>query len=123
MECKTAVRKVFVDYIIALLQSGEEISIDWDETELMRKPGGFTAEHKGVCFNHNHADGRLKELAGMKVTKLGYFTEEENWEGDIISEITSMVFEDTSNTTPDGTVHRLEIAEIRISQDMCEFTG
>ncbi len=75
LQAKTTVPDLVIDYIEVSLTNGEFVSLNWDWSFIDRDENGFSAEYKGVCFNEDHADGRIKELRNMQITDIGLYTE------------------------------------------------
>lgn len=67
LKVKTNIEDVIVDSIDVRLASGKEIHLTWDESDINRTAFGFQARCKGVCFDEEYANGRLKELHGMQI--------------------------------------------------------
>ncbi len=67
LKVKTNVEDVVVDSIDVRLASGKEIRLTWDESDINRTAFGFQARCKGVYFDEEYANGRLKELCEMQI--------------------------------------------------------
>lgn len=74
---KTNVKgKLSVDYIEVKLPGKEDtVSLNWDDSCSSCENGLFHGDYKGVCFDEEYANGRLNELAGMKVDAIGLYSE------------------------------------------------
>ena len=70
-----------IDYIEIKLPDGKEISLNWTGSSYERGlDGKLAARLTGVCFGEEDANGRLDEILGFRVTKIGHYdtyTEEE----------------------------------------------
>ena len=84
---------MFIDYIQVKLKSGEEVSLNWDYSDIERTPSGFSARYKGVYFDEEHANGRIEELRDMKITDIGVYFESKH-EQDIKIEVMDFVDDD-----------------------------
>ena len=91
LNAKTNVSDVYVDFIEVRLASGEEVSLNWDESEISRSDDGFSARYKGVYFGDEYANGRIDELKGLEILDVGLYHE-----SDVFAqfEIEEMEFED-----------------------------
>lgn len=67
LKVKTNVDDIVVDSMDVRLASGKDIRLTWDESDINRTAFGFQARCKGVCFDEEYANGRLKELYGMQI--------------------------------------------------------
>ena len=93
LTAKTSIPDLYIDYIEVKLKSGEEVSLNWDYSDIERTPSGFSARYKGVCFGEGYANGRIDELRDMKITDIGVYYESEH-EQDIKIEIMDFVDDD-----------------------------
>ena len=75
LKVKTNVEDIVVDSIDVRLASGKEIHLTWDESDINRTAFGFQARCKGVCFDEEYANGRLKELYGMQILDIAFSSE------------------------------------------------
>ena len=48
LTAKTSIPDLFIDYIQVKLKSGEEVSLNWDYSDIERTSSGFSARYKGV---------------------------------------------------------------------------
>lgn len=90
LTAKTSIPDLYIDYIEVRLKAGEEVSLNWDESDISRSPSGFSARYKGVYFNEEYANGKLKQLHRMKIVDIGIYYESEH-EPDIFIEIMEFV--------------------------------
>lgn len=74
---KTDVKDICIDYITVKLKSGKTVSLNWDTTEYTRDNGEYNACYKGVYFDEEYANGRIKELEGFSITQIGIHSEQE----------------------------------------------
>ena len=93
LTAKTSIPDLFIDYIQVKLKSGEEVSLNWDYSDIERTPSGFSARYKGVYFDEEHAHGRIEELRDMKITDIGVYFESKH-EQDIKIEVMDFVDDD-----------------------------
>ena len=93
LTARTDLPDMVIDYIEVRLATGKTVSLTWDESEYGLEESVFTARYKGVYFDEDHANGRLKELHGMMIDKIGVYTESEEADKAEI-EITAMMFDD-----------------------------
>lgn len=77
LTARTSIPDLYIDYIEVQLKSGEEISLNWDESDIERYSDGFSARYKGVCFGEEYANGRIDDLKGMIITDIGVYYESE----------------------------------------------
>jgi len=75
LTAKTSITDLFIDYIQVKLKSGEEVSLNWDYSDIERTSSGFSARYKGVYFDEEYANGRIEELRNMKITVVGVYYE------------------------------------------------
>lgn len=75
LTAETSIPDLYIDYIEVLLKSGEEVSLNWDYSDIERTPSGFSARYKGVYFDEDYANGRIEELRDMKITDIGVYYE------------------------------------------------
>ena len=75
LTAETSIPDLYIDYIEVLLKSGEEVSLNWDYSDIERTTSGFSARYKGVYFDEDYANGRIEELRDMKVTGIGVYYE------------------------------------------------
>lgn len=92
LTAKTSIPDLYIDYIEVRLASGEEVSLNWDESDIARLPSGFSARYKGVCFDEEHANGKLEQLQNMQILDIGIYYESEH-EPNIVIEIMEFVEE------------------------------
>lgn len=64
-----------IDFIELELNSGEVVSITWDESDIDRSDDGFEARYKGVQFGEEYANGRLDELKDFSNITVSIYTE------------------------------------------------
>lgn len=91
LTAKTNIPDVYVDFIEVRLRSGEEISLNWDESDISRSADGFEARYKGVYFGEEYANGRIRELEGLEITDVGLYFESA---GSFHFQIEELLFED-----------------------------
>lgn len=82
---------LLIDFIEVQLKSGEVVSLNWDESGIDRTENGFSAKYKGVCFDEEYANGRIKELEGMRITEVQLHSDS-NEDGDFNISIDAMEF-------------------------------
>ncbi len=90
LTANTSIPDLYIDYIEVRLASGEEVSLNWDESDISRSPSGFSARYKGVYFGEEYADGKLEQLRNMKIVDIGIYYESEH-DPDITIEIMEFV--------------------------------
>lgn len=93
LTAKTSIPDLFIDYIQVKLKSGEEVSLNWDYSDIERTSSGFSARYKGVYFDEEHANGRIDELQDMMITDIGVYYESKH-EQDIKIEVMDFVDDD-----------------------------
>lgn len=93
LTAKTSIPDLFIDYIQVKLKSGEEVSLNWDYSDIERTSSGFSARYKGVYFDEEHANGSIDELQDMKITDIGVYYESKH-EQDIKIEVMDFVDDD-----------------------------
>jgi len=91
LTAQTNIKDIFIDFIALRLSNGIEISVDWDESGIDRCKEGFNARYRGVCFDGEHANGRINELEGCTVCDIQLYSDTAQ-NADL--KITEMVFED-----------------------------
>ena len=76
-------KDVVVDFIDATLKSGENVSLNWDESEWSRGSDGlvheFYAKLKGICFGEEYANGREADMEGLVVNEVGFYSEDDSF--------------------------------------------
>lgn len=95
LSAKTDIPDVVVDFIAVRLNTGEEVSLNWDESGISRCDDGFEARYNGVCFGENYANGMIDVLHGLQIVDIGFYTEAA---GSFHFEIEEMEFEDDDKT-------------------------
>lgn len=75
LTAKTSIPDLFIDYIGVKLKSGEEVSLNWDYSDIERSSSGFSARYKGVYFDEEYANGRIEELQDMTITDIGVYSD------------------------------------------------
>lgn len=90
----TNVPDLIIDYIEIKLRSGEEVSLNWDESYIDRTQFGFHAKYKGVYFGEEYANGRLGDLCGLKIEDIGFYSEADVGIDDMKFDIFEMEFEE-----------------------------
>ena len=93
INAKTNISDLNIDYIEVLLQSGEQVSLNWDWSDYCREKGYFTARFKGVYFGEEYANGRIEDLKSITIREIGYYTEGESGE-DVQLEIEKIEVDD-----------------------------
>ncbi len=94
LKAKTNIPDAVVDLIDVKLKSGETVSLNWEESEIVRNNPDYSAKYKGVCFDEEYANGRISELEDLEITRISLFSETDS--GDF--EITELKFEDGDDT-------------------------
>lgn len=117
LDAKTSVSDLTIDYIEVELSTGETVSLNWDESEIARENNEFSARYKGVYFDENYANGKLKELKGMRITTIGYYTEDISATPIDHLTITAMEFEDGNE------IYEMPDMPITIDANMLDYTG
>lgn len=95
LSAQTNIPDVYVDYIEVELNTGERVSLNWDESDISRSKEGFDARYKGVYFGEEYADGRIHELENCKITDVSLYYETE---GTFYFRIEEMLFEDSEHS-------------------------
>lgn len=91
LDATTNIPDVYIDYIMVKLKNGQEVSLNWDESDISRNENGFGARYKGVYFGEEYANGRLDELREMEITDIALYFESV---GTYHFKIDEMVFDD-----------------------------
>lgn len=112
---RTDLPDMVIDFIEVKLATGEIVSLTWDKSEYGQDDGVFTARYKGVYFDEDYANGRVKELQGMEIAQIGVYTESEEVDKAEI-QITAMEFWD------DGISFVAKCLPFTISVKECERT-
>lgn len=96
LKANTNINEAFIyaiDFIMVELNTGEVVSINWDESDFGIDHGIFTGRYKGIHFNEDYANGRLSELKGSRVLDVELY-----WEGEqpdpMHFSITELIFSD-----------------------------
>ena len=71
LSAKTAIPDLYIDYIEVILTTGEQVSLNWDYSDICREDDGFCARYKGVYFGEEYANGRLAELKKITIVEVG----------------------------------------------------
>lgn len=95
LTAKTNIPDVYVDYIEVRLRSGEDVSLNWDESDISRTDDGFEARYKGVYFGEEYANGRIGDLEGFEITDIELYFETT---GLFAFQIDGLLFEDGEKT-------------------------
>lgn len=88
---------LYIDYLYLKCKDGREIGIDWDETDWAYENGAYSSRHKGVYFNDEYANGRVKEIEGAELGDVFFEWSGSESEPDNSTNgfnITSIIFED-----------------------------
>lgn len=64
--------EIAIDFIKAQLRSGKIVTMTWDESAHSFKDSSVSSRLKGVYFDEEYANGREKDLIGMKVLEAGF---------------------------------------------------
>ncbi len=72
---ETTTQDVFIDFIEVRLNTGEVVSLNWDESEIAREETKFLGTYKGVYFGEEYANGRPNELRDMVVVHVEVYSE------------------------------------------------
>ena len=91
LTAKTPIPDLYIDYIEVILFSGEQVSLNWDYSDICRNCDGFSARYKGVYFDEEYANGHLDKLKEITIVEVGYYTK--TIEEHVIFEIEKMDFE------------------------------
>lgn len=75
LKAESDIPDLMIDFIEVKLQSGQIISLTWDESEFDREGGYLDAKYKGVYFDDEYGNGRLSELKGMEVHHIELYSE------------------------------------------------
>ena len=75
LKAESDIPDLVIDFIEVKLQSGQIISLTWDESEFDREDGYLDAKYKGVYFDDEYGNGRLSELRGMKIQHIELYSE------------------------------------------------
>ena len=97
LTAKTDIDDLVIDYIEVQLKNGLEVSLNWDMSFVECTSDGFYARYCGVCFDEEHADGKLNELEGMKIVTVGTYSETHGGEGEHPVVIEYMEFVESDN--------------------------
>ena len=111
LSANTNIPDIYIDYIEVILTTGEQVSLNWDYSDIDRSEDGFCARYKGVYFGEEYANGRLAELKEITIVEVGYYTEMDV--EPVILEIEEMDFEDYGKN---------RISKINTDYELC-FTG
>ena len=76
LSAKTPIKDAVIDFIEVRLNTGEVVSLNWDESGIDREEGGFVAQYKGIYFDEEYANGRITDLEGMIITHIEVYSEE-----------------------------------------------
>lgn len=102
LSAKTNAPDLMIDFIEVKLKSGNEVSLNWDESDISRREDGFDARYKGVYFGEEYANGRIDELQDMEISHIQLYSDLNH---DVRFEIEEMEFEDEDKSlvfaTPD----------------------
>lgn len=76
LSAKTPIKDAVIDFIEVRLNTGETVSLNWDESCIDREEDEFVAQYKGIYFNEEYANGRIADLEGMIITHIEVYSEE-----------------------------------------------
>ena len=93
VNAKTNMRDLTIDYIEVILNSGEQVSLNWDWSDYWRDKSYFSARFKGVYFGEEYANGRVEDLKAITILEIGYYTEDKS-EEEVTLEIEKITVED-----------------------------
>ena len=111
----TTLPDLTIDFIEIRLDTGEIVPLTWDQSDYGQDDGIFNARYKGVYFDKDYANGRVRELQGMEIAQIGIYTESENADKAEI-EITAMEFWD------DDIRYESECLPYAVTVRECELT-
>lgn len=76
LTAKTESKDVVIDYIEVRLNNGKQVSLNWDESDIVRDDDGFTARYKGIYFDEEYANGKIELLHDLNIVEVGLYSEE-----------------------------------------------
>ena len=76
LTAKTESKDVIIDYIEVRLNNGKQVSLNWDESDIVRDDDGFTARYKGIYFDEEYANGKIELLHDLNIVEVGLYSEE-----------------------------------------------
>lgn len=77
LTAKTDIPEMVIDFIEVKLQSGQTVSLTWDESESGVINGIFTGRYKGVYFDEDYTNGKIKELKNLQIQHIEIYSESE----------------------------------------------
>lgn len=119
LTAKTSIPDLFIDYIQVKLKSGEEVSLNWDYSDIERTSSGFSARYKGVYFDEEHANGRIDELQDMKITDIGVYYESKH-EQDTVDQLLCDYYDDPTAVYLREIAKRIDNYEVSQRILVCE---
>lgn len=75
LKAKTDIPEMVIDFIEVKLQSGQTVSLTWDESESGVVDGIFTGRYKGVYFDEDYSNGRIQELKELQIQHIEIYSE------------------------------------------------
>lgn len=94
INAKAKAPQLVIDYIAVALATGEEVSLNWETSEIAREEDGFSAWYRGVYFGEQPANGQLPALNGMQIVGIGAYSGEGDTKEVCDITITDIEFED-----------------------------
>ena len=107
---KTKSPDVLIDFIELELNTGEMVSLTWDESGINRSDGGFDARYKGVQFGEEYANGRIAELMNFKIVNVEIYSLSKH---SCSLTLTEMVFEDNGTEYAVTDLHYIVNEEVQ----------
>lgn len=72
---KTNCPDLVIDFIEVKLNTGEVVSLNWDESDFTCDGNELNARYKGVYFGEEYGNGRLDEMKDMEIVEFGFYSE------------------------------------------------
>lgn len=85
---KTTVKDLVIDYIDVILTNGRRVSLNWDESDIIRTSNGVEACYKGIHLSEDSAQVHFAELDEMSIVTIGLYSESEKAMDIYVSDLT-----------------------------------
>lgn len=76
VKVKTNMKDAVIDFI-EIKTPEKTVTLDWDESGITRTEDGFEACYKGVYFNEEYANGRIRELQNGRISAIQVYSEDQ----------------------------------------------
>lgn len=75
IDVKTNIPDLCLDHLTIRLNTGKEVRLDWESSEVMNSKDGFYAIYRGIALDEVYAKGHLNELENLRVLNVGMYSQ------------------------------------------------